>query len=145
MSSGSPAWEYAGSGFLLGSEGLSSADLSDLLSEKSHADQRIVGERETSAALAREMRKSREGRVRDRSQTHPVVEGILKDTSDLFGFSRELLTGNARRGSLPEARAYAARRLTDEAGLNYSETGKLLGMTRQGVLYLLTGKERQNK
>ncbi len=140
MESDSPAWEYAGEGFILGRKGVVSSRLSDLISMDSPRRTGLLGDVESSAAVARSVVGSVSIDVRNRAAEHEKVESILSETLSRFKLSPGVLTGNSRRGSITQARAYAARRLVSEAGLSFTETGRLLGMTRQGVNYLLNCK-----
>lgn len=142
MESDSPAWEYAGEGFILGRKGVVSSRLSDLVSMDSPRRTGMLGDMESSAAVARSVIGSGSIDVRNRAATHEKVESILKETLSRFNLNPGALTGCSRNGTITEARAFAAERLVTEAGLSFTETGRLLGMTRQGVNYLLNCKSK---
>ncbi len=141
MGSDSPAWEYAGEGFILGRKGIVSSRLSDLISMDSPRRTGLLGDVESSAAVARSVIGSGSIAVRNRAE-HEKVEAILSETLSRFDLNPGSLTGSSRNGAITEARAFAAKRLVTEAGLSFSETGRLLGMTRQGVNYLLNCKSK---
>ena len=141
MESDSPAWEYAGEGFILGRKGVVSSRLSDLISMDSPRRTGLLGDVESSAAVARSVIGSGSIAVRNRAE-HEKVEAILSETLSRFDLNPGSLTGSSRNGAITEARAFAAKRLVTEAGLSFSETGRLLGMTRQGVNYLLNCKSK---
>lgn len=140
MESDSPAWEYAGEGFILGSKGMVSSRLSELISMDSPRRIGMIGDQESSAAVARSVIESGSFDIRNRGDAHERVEGIMKETLSMFHLSPGALSGSSRTGAITEARAYAAKRLVAEVGLSLAETGRLLGVTRQGVNYLLKCK-----
>jgi len=143
MESDSPAWEYAGEGFILGRKGVVSSRLSDLISMDSPRRTGLLGDMESSAAIARSMSGSGTVDIRNRDAEHGKVEEILRETLSRFHLSSGVLTGSSRRGVITEAREFAARRLSTEAGLSFTEIGRLLGMTRQGVNYLMNCKTKR--
>lgn len=140
MSSDSPAWEYVGEGFILGSRGMSAGRVSDLMSERTPSSRRVLGDRKSTAELATSLKADGRHGIRDRDSSREIIEGIFRDILDQFGLERRDLMKKSRNGTLTAARAAAARRLITEAGLNMTETGRLLGITRQGVSYLLNCK-----
>lgn len=140
MSSDSPAWEYVGEGFILGSRGMSSGRVSDLMSERTPSSRRVLGDRKTTAELATSLKADSRHGIRDRDSSREKIEEIFRDILARFGLGQGDLTRNTRNGTITAARAAAARRLLDEAGLSMTETGRLLGITRQGVSYLLNCK-----
>lgn len=115
--------------YCLGSKGI--VDLSKEIKPKN--GYRVLGDKDFALRILKKLRKHDNGFIRDRRKSRSDVQKLFSWIESKLGFTRSMISGNARGPGLCDARAVAAWIMTNRLGLSQTECAGILGITRPGA------------
>ncbi|OPL17584.1 MAG: hypothetical protein AVO35_09135 [Candidatus Aegiribacteria sp. MLS_C] len=119
--------------FALGNHGIQTIEHNGKGGMESHAQFRILGERNFAERIYRIIQHQNNGHLRNRSKQHELIEAILGFVSKEWGIPYEMLSSGSRVKAVKQARECASYALLNLIGIKLSDCAKLLGVTPEAV------------
>lgn len=102
----------------------------------------VLGSRDFAASIIPRLDGCRRGGVRKRGREHVAIERLLSEICHASGIRRWTL-GSRNRGSCAVRARMIACLVLSRCGLSKADIGRLLGLTRQGVGWLITSYQQK--
>ena len=119
--------------FILSSNGFIPATGSGFKSVRWALKDRILGDSDFILKVLGEIEQSRKAEIIEHEEIQIKIEKLFKISEKYWDVTKSVLKGGRKGGKITEARSVIAFSLVINLGLNLTETGKILGMSKSGV------------
>ncbi len=127
-----PEYLLTNGSFIVNSKGLVSTE-SSLPGPVNRSGFPLLGSREFGLSVLKQLRGSDAGSSRVRTPVHQVITSLVILIEDYWRIPAGSLRSGGRRDSIVEAREVLSYLLVDTIGLTFSDSGHIVGLSRQGV------------